>query len=69
MKEIKKDLLERLLDLPTSLVGLIILLVALFLVYKQIITFQDFMAFAVMALPFFYLKKQKEDSKEDENKE
>lgn len=68
MKEIKKDLWERLMDLPTTLLGFIIILVAMFLVYKQIITFQDFMAFAVMALPFFYLKK-KDDKEDKEDKE
>lgn len=58
MKEFKKDIISRLTDLPTTFMGFIIILLGFLLVYLKIITFTEFTGFMIMALPFFFLKKE-----------
>lgn len=66
MKEFKKDIISRLTDIPTTLMGFAIIIAGLTLVYLGKITMQDFTGFMIIALPFFFLKKE---SKSNDTKE
>jgi len=66
MREFKKDFLDRLLHIPTSILGFIILIIGFILVYQKIITMQEMIGFSVISLPFFFYKK---DTPKQEDKE
>ena len=68
MGKIKRDLLDRLIHLPTTLLGFIIILVGLCLVFLKKITMEQFTAFMVVSMPFFFYKREKEKDKSDEEK-
>ena len=66
MTKIKKDLIERLKDLPTTFLGAFILIFGLVLVITGTITMAEFSAFAAMATPWFFAKNSKNESDKNE---
>jgi hypothetical protein len=66
MKEMKKDLFKRLKDLPTTLIGIFIILFGFFLVYNKTIQMSDFISFCAVSLPFFLMKKESSDTDKTE---
>jgi len=59
----KKDLYDRIKDIPTTIMGFIIVIIGLFFVYKNIINIEQLSGFLIASLPFFLYKK--ETKKED----
>lgn len=69
MTKVKKDLLERMAHLPTTTLGFIIVLIGLGLVGFEKITMDQFTGFMVVALPFFFYKKEKNVKDEPKDSE
>lgn len=67
MGKIKRDLLDRLMNLPTTILGFIIILIGLLLVVLHDMTMEQFTAFMVVSMPFFfYRSKEKSEDKKEE---
>ncbi len=64
-EKIKRDLLDRILHMPTSMLGFIIILIGLGLVFLGKIDMDHFTGFMLISLPFFYYKREvKKEDKE-----
>lgn len=62
--KIKKDIIQRLLHLPTTTMGFLIILIGLGLVGLGIIEMESFTGFCLVSLPFFFMKKGEKTEKE-----
>jgi len=64
MRKIKRDLLDRISHIPSNVLGFAIIIIGLSLVASGKITMDQFTAFALVALPFFFYKNNGKKSEE-----
>jgi hypothetical protein len=68
MNKIKRDLLDRLTHIPSTIFGFVMSILGLVLVVFKVITMEQWTAFAASSMPFFFYKKNI-GGKEENNKE